>query len=230
MRIFAIADPHLSGNPPSKPMTVFGDHWLNHWEKIKQDWLQRVTAEDCVLIAGDISWAMELAEALPDLEAIAALPGKKILIRGNHDYWWQTLSKMNRFMGDQLTFIHNTFAVAGDWAVCGSRGWVCPQDPAFTAEDQPIYDREVGRLELSLKGARQAGFDKIIAMLHYPPLYSCTEGNAITDLLTAYGVSICVYGHLHGETARFACQGLINGIEYHLVACDALDFKLKQIV
>jgi predicted phosphohydrolase len=229
MRIFAIADTHLSGDPPQKPMALFGEHWCDHWEKIKQDWLEHVTADDFVLIAGDISWAMKLNEAQADLEAIAILPGTKILIRGNHDYWWQTLGKMNRLMGGRLIFLHNTFAVAGSYAICGSRGWICPEDPTFSTDDRPIYDREVNRLEQSLASAKQAGYKQIIVMLHYPPLFSKTS-NPITELLTTYGVDTCVFGHLHGEAVNTAYQGLINDVNYHLVACDALDFKLKRII
>lgn len=229
MRIFAIADTHLSGQPPQKPMSIFGDHWLNHWDKIKADWTAKVSSDDVVLLAGDISWAMKLPEALIDLEEIAAQPGKKILVRGNHDYWWQTLSKMTAATGDKLTYLHNNFAVAGDFAICGSRGWICPDDPAFKTDDLPIYERELGRVRSSLAAAVTAGYSRLILMLHYPPLYANTP-SGFTALLKEFAVELCVYGHLHNEAIKTAPQGNIEGTVCHLVSCDALDFKLKQIV
>ena len=229
MRIFAIADTHLSGQPPAKPMEVFGSHWQNHWEKIKTDWLSRVTPTDTVLLAGDISWAMRLDAALPDLEAIAGLPGRKILIRGNHDYWWSTLSKLNSAMGEKLTFLHNTFQAAGEMAVCGSRGWLCPGDHTG-ADDTAIYERELQRTQASLEAAERAGYKRKILMLHYPPVNERHDPSGFTNLFEPYGVEICVYGHLHSDSAAKAPTGHINGASCHLVACDALGFKLKQIV
>ena len=229
MRIFAIADTHLSGQPPKKPMSVFGDHWLSHWDKIKADWTAKVTADDMVLLAGDISWAMKLPEALIDLEEIAAQPGRKILVRGNHDYWWQTLAKMTAATGDRLTYLHNNFAVAGDFAICGSRGWICPEDPSFSADDLPIYERELGRVRSSLNAAVKAGFSRLILMLHYPPRYA-NHPSGFTALFREFKVELCVYGHLHNEAIKTAPQGNIDGTECHLVSCDALDFRLKQIV
>jgi predicted phosphohydrolase len=229
MKIFAIADTHLSGSPPAKPMSIFGDHWLGHWDKIKADWLARVAPEDVVLVAGDISWAMKLPAALEDLDGIAALPGSKILVRGNHDYWWQTVAKMTAATAGRLTFLHNTFAPAGEWAVCGSRGWMCPGDPAFGAADEPIYLRELGRVRASLAAARDAGFGRIILMLHYPPRAD-TGASGFTDLMAEFGVEICVFGHLHNEGINYAATGEYNGTVHHLVSCDALDFKLLQIV
>ncbi|MDR3591950.1 MAG: metallophosphoesterase [Negativicutes bacterium] len=227
MNYFAIGDTHLSGQPPAKPMSVFGGHWLGHWEKIKTDWLSRVGPEDAVLLAGDISWAMKLEAALPDLEEIMALPGQKIIIRGNHDYWWQTVGKMTAAVGGRLTFLHNSFTAAGDFAVCGSRGWLCPDDPCFGETDVPIYTRELQRVRASLAAARTAGQKRIILMLHYPPLYR--QPNGFTDLLSEFQVEICVYGHLHDEAVKTAPSGKINGTSLHLVSCDALNFTLARI-
>jgi hypothetical protein len=229
MNIFAIADTHLSGIPPFKPMSVFGDHWQNHWEKISTDWLLKVSPDDAVLLAGDISWAMKFEQAIVDLDRIASLPGKKILIRGNHDYWWQTLGKMNTIIGNRLTFIQNNYISLGDFAVCGSRGWICPEDPDFAADDEPIYQRELGRVRNSLVAARTAGHQRIILLLHYPPLYNNTA-SGFTQLLSEFEVELCVYGHLHDEAIKNAPLGNINGTIYHLVSCDALDFKLKQLI
>lgn len=230
MKIFAIADTHLSGEPPTKPMDIFGAHWHNHWEKIKADWLGRVAAEDTVLLPGDISWAMRLDDALVDLNAIRQLPGRKILVRGNHDYWWQTISKMNKAVENELTFLQNSFAIAGDYAICGSRGWLCPGDRSFTAEDNSIYQRELLRVRASLEAATAAGFEKIILMLHYPPVNDKHEPSGFTELIGEFKVTICLFGHLHSESAATAPSGIINGAACHLVACDALDFKLKLIL
>ncbi|MBP2650743.1 MAG: Calcineurin-like phosphoeSPTERase [Firmicutes bacterium] len=228
MKIFAIADTHLSGNPPYKPMSIFGDHWENHWEKIKTDWQTNVSEEDTVLLAGDISWAMKLEDALVDLNEIVALPGKKIIIKGNHDYWWQTIGKMTTAVNGQLTFLQNSFMGIDTYAVCGSRGWICPEDPYFGESDQSIYAREVSRVKTSLKAARDAGYCRLILMLHYPPQYADLP-SGFTQLMEEYHVELCVFGHLHDEAIKIApTQG--NGTVYHLVSADSLNFKLKQLI
>ena len=229
MNIFAVADLHLSGNPPEKPMEKFGPQWKDHWQTLCRDWQSRVQADDIVLLAGDISWAMKLSTALTDLESIIQLPGKKIMIRGNHDYWWQTVSKMNKAVQNEIFFLHNNYFAADNWAICGSRGWLCPQEPTFTNEDLPIYQRELLRLEASLQSARQAGYTQMLAMLHYPPFTSSPQANPLTELLQAYQVSWCVYGHLHDESVHTAFNGSFNQIEYRLVSCDALNFSLLQL-
>lgn len=228
MSIYAIADIHLSGNPPTKPMEIFGQKWENHWGKIKTSWAELIQPDDYVLLAGDMSWALKLDEALIDLQALMALPGKKIMIKGNHDYWWQSLKKMNIAVNNEIFFIQNNYAVADNFAICGSRGWVCPDDPFFTAEDEPLYRREVSRVRTSLTAAKQAGFTDIILMLHYPPQYS--KPNDFTALIEEFNVKICVYGHLHGETAQDGPQGYIKSTACYLVACDALNFKFKKII
>lgn len=230
MKIYAIGDTHLSGKPPFKPMKIFGAHWEDHWEKIRRSWLSQVTDEDTVLLAGDISWALKLKDALVDLEEIAALPGRKIMVRGNHDYWWQTVTKMTKAVQGKINFLHNNYALAGDYAVCGSRGWTCPQDPSFSDEDMPIYTRELARVKASLDAARADGFTRTILMLHYPPSYDQQSNSGFLDLIAEYSVEICVYGHLHGEGIATALSGNINGAACFLVSCDALDFSLKRIV
>lgn len=230
MKIFAIGDTHLSGQPPTKPMDVFGSHWHNHWEKIRTDWLNRVSDNDTVLLAGDISWAMKLEEALVDLNSLIELPGRKILIRGNHDYWWQTMSKMNKAVGHQLTFLHNNFATAGNYGICGSRGWLCPGDRSYAADDEAVYQRELLRTQTSLAAATAAGLDRLILMLHYPPMNEKHEPSGFTALLADYKVELCIFGHLHSDSAANAPSGIVAGAACHLVACDALDFKLKQLV
>ncbi len=231
MKIFAIADTHLSGEPPAKPMSIFGTHWTGHWEKIKTSWQEQVSDGDVVLIAGDISWAMKLPDALVDLNAIASLPGRKIIVRGNHDYWWQTVSKMTKAIEGKIEFLNNNFAPAGEWAICGSRGWTCPEDPLFKKnQDQPIFDRELLRVEASLQSACDAGFTRIILMLHFPPFYNHYSNTGFANLITKYNVEICIYGHLHSESIKNAATGLINCTAYHLISCDALDFQVKQLI
>lgn len=231
MKIFAIADLHLSGQPPTKPMSIFGRHWDGHWEKIKASWQEQITNEDIVLLAGDISWAMKLPDALVDLNAIADLPGRKIIIRGNHDYWWQTLSKMATATEGKFEFLNNNFATAGKWAICGSRGWTCPEDPLFKSKDQAIFDRELLRVEASLSAARAAGFSQVILMLHFPPFYNHQTATGFADLINNYQVAICIYGHLHSESSiKTATTGMINNTIYHLVSCDALEFTVKQLI
>lgn len=230
MKIFAIADTHLSGLPPAKPMSIFGRHWEGHWDKIKTSWQEQVAPEDVVLIAGDISWAMKLPDALTDLQAIACLPGRKIVVRGNHDYWWQSVSKMTKAVEAKIEFLHNSFAVAGEWAICGSRGWTCPEDPLFKTADQPIFSRELLRVEASLAAARNAGYSRLLLMLHFPPFYDHNTATGFAGLIAKYNVAICIYGHLHGESIKNAATGIINGAAYHLVSCDALDFKVRQLL
>lgn len=230
MKIFAIADLHLSGTPPAKPMSIFGAHWEGHWEKLKANWLEQVTDDDVVLIAGDISWAMKLPDALVDLHAIAKLPGRKIIIRGNHDYWWQTVSKLTKATHGKLEFLNNSFAPVGEWAVCGSRGWACPEDPLFKAKDRPIFERELLRVEASLQAAREASFTRIILMLHFPPFYDRQSHTGFAQLIAKYQAEICIYGHLHSDSIKNAATGVINGAAYHLVSCDALEFQLKQLI
>ena len=230
MSIFALADLHLSGTPPTKPMDRFSPAWENHWEKVQTAWLAAVKPEDTVLLAGDTSWAMKLKDAVVDLASIAALPGRKILVRGNHDYWWSTVNKMTQALPDSLFFIHNNFFIAENWGICGSRGWLTPCDPAFQATDESIYLREVSRLRVSLAAARAGGCERLIVMLHFPPVYLDECSNGFTDLLEEYNVETCIFGHIHGDGAHMAPRGYIKGAACHLVACDALDFQPKKIV
>lgn len=229
MSIFAIGDLHLSGEPPAKPMEIFGEHWLNHKEKIKSNWLNSVTEQDTVIICGDISWALQLNEAKPDLDFITALPGQKILLRGNHDYWWTSLKKMQQFTQNQFLFLQNNCIVADETVICGTRGWILPSSENFTEDDSKIYQRESMRLELSLQAAKNSGLTNIIAAFHYPPLFESNEQNLFTDLLEKYQVQQCIYGHIHGENHVATFEGLRNGIKYKLVSCDTQEFKLTKI-
>lgn len=187
-------------------------------------------AQNTILLAGDHSWAMRLSEAMIDLERISALPGKKILIRGNHDYWWDTVAKINKAGLPGVTAIQAGYAAVENVAVCGTRGWLCPGPQKLSAQDTKIYQRELGRLELALAKAKSDGYTKIIALLHYPPVNDLHQPSGFTELLAQYRVDHCVYGHLHGESAQRAFEGLHDGTYYHLVACDYLNFTLKKII
>lgn len=230
MHIYAIGDLHLSGDPPSKPMEIFGEHWAGHKEKIRANWLQTVTAADTVIICGDISWALQLDEAKSDLHWLAELPGEKILLRGNHDYWWTSLKKMQQFTENRFRFLQNNCLLAGGTAVCGTRGWLLPSSDNFTPADEKIYQRESIRLELSLQAAAAQQADRIICVLHYPPLFAADEHTLFTDLMEKYPVSHCVYGHIHGENHISVFEGRRAGICYKLVSCDTQQFQLYQIL
>ena len=229
MSIFAIADLHLSGDPPVKPMDRFHPAWSNHWKKTRILWQEAVQPADTVLIAGDTSWALKWQDALTDLSAIAELPGHKVIVRGNHDYWWGTLGKMNRELPDAFFFLHNNYCCAEDWAICGGRGWITADDPMFSPSDEPIYQHEVTRIRTSLAAARRDGHRHLLLLMHYPPVYQLANENGFTDLIREFSVEICVFGHIHGDGAHMAPQGNIQGAACHLVACDALDFTVKKI-
>lgn len=229
MKIYAIGDLHLSGST-NKPMDIFGDNWIDHTEKIRENWLKRVKNEDAILIPGDISWAMNLEEAMIDLEWIASLPGEKYLIKGNHDYWWSSITKLNTLF-DSMNFVQNNFFTYGDIAICGTRGWNSPNHYRFTDHDEKIYLREVNRLETSLNQAKNSGYKNIIAMLHYPPTNDKLEDSLFTNTLEKYNVKQVVYGHLHGEASFDAgLKGIHNGVNYELVSCDYINFDLKKII
>lgn len=231
MAIYAMGDLHFSGNPPQKPMDVFGIQWKNHREKILSNWQKTVKSEDTVLLVGDTSWSMELSDAVEkDLGILTQMPGHLVLLKGNHDYWWTSLKKMQETLAT-ITFLHNTFYRTGDIAICGTRGWNLPSMPDFSPHDQRIYDREVGRLKRSLAAAKAAGAKHLIVALHYPPLYKSDEISGFTELCKAYGVEQCIYGHVHGDAAHFLqlFQGVRDGTKYTLVAADYVNFQLVKL-
>lgn len=228
-KVFAIGDLHLPGGA-DKPMDLFGSHWQDHFSLIQDDWQQRVGSEDIVLIPGDISWAMRLEDALPDLRSIGQLPGHKILIKGNHDFWWSSLSQVRDALLPKMYAIQNDAIRIGNYVFCGSRGWVAPGAERETKEDQKIYQRELGRLELSLKAAQKLGQAELLfALCHYPPFGVKNEESAVTNLLESYGVNQVVYGHLHAGACAAGFQGERNGVRYTLVSCDCLLFKLVEL-
>jgi predicted phosphohydrolase len=228
MSIFAIADLHLSG-AVQKPMDIFGHHWQNHWELICEAWLESVTNDDIVLIPGDISWAMRLEQALVDLRRIAELPGKKILLRGNHDYWWSSPTKIRGVLPKDMYIIQNDAVRIGDFVFFGSRGWICEGSPAFSKDDEKIYQREGLRLEMSLEDARKKGGEPI-AMMHFPPFNERQEPSLFTRLFERERIKIVLYGHIHGKSLQNAFSGELNGVEYMLVSCDNIAFKPLKII
>lgn len=230
MNIYAISDLHLS-NTADKPMDIFGGNWEGHFEKIKADWLQRVTPQDIVLIAGDISWAMKLEDALVDLQTLADLPGKKVFIRGNHDYWWNGITKLrDQAPNDSFVFLQTDSVKIGDFVIVGSRGWTCPGSADYTEQDKKLYLREGERFRLALAdGAKkQTNGEKMLAMIHYPPFNLTKEGTLFTDLFEEYGVEKVVFGHIHGA-AYFPLKTELRGVEYIMTSCDKLQFRLEKI-
>ena len=227
MDIYAIGDLHLPGGA-DKPMNVFGDRWEGHFERISQDWRSRVGEDDVVLIPGDISWAMQLDAALPDLLAIGSLPGKKILLRGNHDYWWSGISRLRDALPTGMYAIQNDAMLVGNTAFCGTRGWTLPGIGA-TAEDEKIYCRELQRMEMSLERAMKLRAERLVVMCHYPPLGDGGMQTPLSSLLTRYPVDDVVYGHLHGASLRSAVNGFAHGMRFHCVSCDGLQFQLLRL-
>ena len=217
MKLFAIADLHMDGGA-GKPMEVFGPHWAGHCGRIFGSWRSSVAEGDVVLVPGDISWAMRFSEALPDLNAISELPGLKVLLRGNHDYWWGSLTQMRAALPESVKLIRNDALDCGPFVVCGSRGWLLPASNEFKAEDRRIYERELIRLELSLSAAARIACGRpIVAMLHFPPLMADAAPTGFSALLEKYGVSRCLYGHLHGSLAwEVGYKGELNGVKYDL--------------
>lgn len=233
MSIFAIGDPHLSFSPEvDKPMDVFGNEWKDHGDKIKKSWLENVSKQDTVVIAGDISWGLKLDEAMPDLEWIDALPGRKVMLKGNHDLWWAGISKLNSLF-DDMTFLQNSHFECEDVMICGTRGWICPGSDGFTDADRKIYDREVLRLGYSLESAAKAASDsekEIIAFTHFPPTNEKKQPSGFTQLMEQYGVKNAYYGHLHRkETYKRGITGNLNGVNYQLISADRLGFELLKI-
>lgn len=231
MRIFAIADLHLSLDPRiEKPMDMFGTHWVNHAEKVKEYWEREIEPQDTVLIAGDISWGLRLEEAMQDLEWIHNLPGTKVFVKGNHDLWWGSIGKINKLYDDMI-FLQNDFHAVEDIAICGSRGWICPESDGFGEHDRKIYEREAIRLEMSLSKADKAGFTRKIGMLHYPPTNDRMHSSKFTGLFTKYNVERVVYGHLHGKDGfKNGLKGEMNNVRYDLVSLDYLKCKPIQIM
>lgn len=230
MRIYAISDLHLSVNNP-KPMDIFGPTWEGYLDKIFADWKAKVSDDDIVLLAGDFSWAMKLEETKADFDMLKDLPGKKIIIRGNHDYWWKSISAVRNVLPLGFYAIQNDALKFGNYIICGTRLWNLPDvNKRLSAEDDKIYKRELIRLEMTLQNAQKmkTGDEKIICMVHYPPYTFKEEDNEVTLLMEKYGVYKVVYGHIHAMCK----QNLVlnkNGITYYLTSCDIVGNKLIDI-
>ncbi len=224
MALYAIGDTHLSLSC-NKPMDVFGGAWENYVEKLSEGF-SVVQQDDTVVLCGDLSWGMSLEQAEADFAFLDRLPGRKLLLKGNHDYWWTTAAKMNRFFEEKgletFQLLHNNFHLYGETALCGTRGWFFEEQG-----DPKVFNRELMRLETSLKAA---GEREKLCFLHYPPRYQGYICSEIIELLEKYQVRACYYGHLHGGSHRLAMEGKFNSVEYHLVAADYIDFNPKKIL
>ena len=229
MALYTIGDLHLPLGI-DKPMNVFGSRWDNYVERIERNWSAAVRDEDTVVIPGDFSWATYIEQAERDFDFLEALPGKKILLKGNHDYWWTTMSKLNEFTAlhgyRSISFLHNNSYTVGDISVCGTRGWLYPSWRGFSEDDEKYFNREVGRLELSL---RMAQTENRVVFTHYPPMSRAGEGNAFCEVMKKYGVKQCYYGHLHAASHTSRIPDVVDGIEYRLVSSDYLEFRLRLV-
>ena len=227
MALYAIGDLHLSLGT-NKPMDVFGPKWANYVERIQENF-SKLNDDDVIVIAGDISWGMSLEQSLPDFQFIDALPGKKLLLKGNHDYWWTTLKAFDRFCAEHgfadFHVLNNSCFFYGDIALCGTRGWFYDAQKEGS-HDEKIFRRELGRLERSLQ---LAGGKEKYCFLHYPPRYRGYVCPEILALFETYGVTRCYYGHLHADSIRLALEGPYRGTEYRLVSADHVDFQPQRI-
>lgn len=234
MSIYVIADLHLSFSQ-NKPMDIFGDNWENHAEKIKNNWIKKVKADDYVILPGDFSWATYIEDTKSDFSYLNSLPGKKILLKGNHDYWWTTLASMRKFVKENefenIDFLYNNSYLVEDKIIVGTRGW----NVLDSEDDKKMIKRETARLELSIKdGIQKYGIEReIIAFLHYPPItqnnLNKLENREFINMLKKYNIKRCYYGHLHGQSHKDAVTGIIDGIEYKLISADYLNFDLQLV-
>lgn len=235
MSIFVVADLHLSFNQ-HKPMDIFGENWAGHEEKIRNNWIKKVNNDDLVVLPGDFSWATYLEESKLDFEYLNKLPGKKIMLKGNHDYWWTTVTNMKKFLQENnctnIDFLYNNSYEFEDKILCGTRGWNIGED---IETDKKMINRELIRLQLSLQdGVEKYGNNKeIIVFMHYPPItkakINANQEMKFVELMKKYNVKRCYYGHLHGTSIYDAIEGEYEGIQFKLISADALDFDLVKI-
>ena len=233
MKIWAISDLHLS-LMVEKPMDVFGRAWENYTDKIFENWQAVVAPDDIVLVAGDISWAMKLEETKADFEFLGRLNGKKIIIKGNHEYWWKSISAVRELLPDGVFALQNDSLKIGNYVFAGSRGWVVPEsenDTNFSDDDKKIYQREAIRLELALKNAQKKmeEGDKLVCMIHFPPFNARKEDSLFTKLFEQYNVDCVVYGHLHKSSGRYPFNFVKNNIPYYLTSADLVGMKPQLI-
>lgn len=231
MTVFAIGDLHLSGSEDvDKPMDVFGSEWTGHREKIERNWTQTVSSDDAVLVCGDLSWAMTLEEAAPDLDFLDSLPGTKYIIRGNHDYWYSGPSKVRKATGDSIRLVRFDAHVFGRVGICGVRAWPWPGLDDYSEQDDAKHWRRAKlRLEMSLDALAELEWDEAVAMFHYPPI-TRDEASELCDMIREAGVDYCIYGHLHADAIPRAFEGEHDGVHYRCVSADAVDFTPVPIV
>ena len=230
MSLYCISDPHLSFSC-DKPMDIFGDRWQDYVAKLEKNWKENVGQEDIVVLPGDISWAMNLEDALEDFRFINSLPGRqKIILKGNHDYWWSTLSKLNAFLAennfDTIKFLHNNHYSYENYGICGTRGWI---NETSVPADAKVLAREAQRLEVSIKSALNENLEPIV-FLHYPPVFGNESNYDILDVMYKYNVKECYYGHLHGNAHKYAICGEREGINFNLIAADFVQFCPKKVL
>lgn len=229
MSLYAISDLHLSAFNP-KPMDIFDEIWKDHQMKILKNWNNIINNDDYVLVLGDLTWGKNMIESKPDLDFIANLNGFKIIIQGNHDYFWNSTQKLND-MYDNMFFLKNSYYKYQDYAICGTRGWVCPNDSRYTEHDKKIYLREVNRLKNSIQMAVNDNCNDIIVCTHFPPTNDKKENSMFIDVLKQYDIKMSIYGHLHGKKNYNASyMGDIDGINYKLVSADFLNFNPIKIL
>lgn len=231
MKVFAISDLHLSGLC-DKPMNVFGAGWEGHFDKIKNDWKAKVEDDDVVLIGGDTSWGTTLEEGLYDVRSLSGLPGQKVFVRGNHDYWWNGITKLRNAAPDgSFHFLQNDCVKFGNVVICGSRGWTCPGSNDYTEQDEKLYRREAERFKLcfgQVEKVRGEG-DVLIALMHYPPMGVKLQPTLFTQIFEENGVDKVVFGHLHGDV-YYPYRHVRVEIEYILTSCDKVGFSLQRIL
>ena len=225
--IYGIADLHFD-SIGDKSMDIFGGSWIDHENKIIDNWIKLVKNDDLVLLPGDISWGLRLEDAYEDLMKIENLPGKKIILKGNHDYWWQSLNKIKSIGFKTIEFLQNNSFFYEDVAIAGTRGW-SPIAEDGDSHHEKIFARELNRLRLSLDSIKKSP-NKIIALLHYPPFDSNMEPNEFVDIMKEYSVDMCLYGHLHAEGHRYIVEGNISGINFQCISSDYIDFIPKKIL
>ncbi|MEE1530578.1 MAG: metallophosphoesterase [Clostridia bacterium] len=230
MAIYVIADLHLSFSQ-DKPMSIFGENWEGHSEKIKNNWISKVKPEDTVVLPGDFSWAMYLQDTYKDFEYLNSLPGKKLLLKGNHDYWWTTVTNMRNFLEENkfknIDFIYNNSYLVENKILTGTRGW----NLLDTENSSKMIKRESIRLQLAIEdGIKKYGDDKeIIVFMHYPPISNTNKKSDFLKILKQYDIKRCYYGHLHGKSHQDAVEGIVDGIEFKLISADYLNFDVIKV-
>ena len=230
MAIYVIADLHLSFSQ-DKPMSIFGENWEEHSEKIKNNWISKVKPEDTVVLSGDFSWAMYLEDTYKDFEYLNSLPGKKLLLKGNHDYWWTTVTNMRNFLEENkfknIEFIYNNSYLVENKILTGARGW----NLLDTENSSKMIKRESIRLQLAIEdGIKKYGDDKeIIVFMHYPPISYANKNTEFVKILKQYNIKKCYYGHLHGKSHQDAVEGIVDGIEFGLISADYLNFDVIKV-